>query len=324
MTKITVLFPQQAPSPDWPHLWVADEMGYYREENLEVEIQPTQGSVDSVRLLSVSRGDISLAGSDALLITAAQGAPVKAVYTHQHGTIFGIAVLESSPYRSVADLKGKTIGVSSFGSAAFPVAKALMTEAGMNPETDATFVEVGTGAPAATALRAGRIDAAAHWDTQFYTFEREGLKLRIFESPKFADYFGAVASVRDETIQQNPAVVEAFLRAFNKGVVFSLANPEAAVDLMGKKVPAVLQNRDLSIGIFKVRAEKTWGLPAAANGLWGWNSPARWEAYQNFLLETDQLKSPVDISKAWDDRFLRAASSFDQEAVRQQARNWKP
>lgn len=324
MTRITVLFPQSSAQPDWPHLWVAQHLGYFKEENLDVDIQFTSGSGDSARLTGVGRGDIGLGGSDAVLIAVAGGAPLTSVYTHQQGSIFGVGVLADGPIKEVKDLKGKTIGVASFGSGALAIAKAMMKEAGLDPEKDATFIEIGVGAGAASALSSGRVDATAHWDTMWYQFERQGLKLRVFESPKFDEFFGSTVNVREESLQKSPEVIEAFLRAFNKGIVFSLENPTAAIEAMGKLVPEVLKDKEQSIGIMQVRARKTWGLPPQAGGVLGWNSVERWKKYHDFLLETGQLKQPVDVAKVWDDRFLRAAMAFDQAAIKQQARNWKP
>jgi len=67
-------------------------------------------------------------------------------------------VLKESPIRKDVDLKGKAIGVGSLASSAVGYMKALVAEAGLDPNKDVTFLPVGMGAQAAMALKMGKVD----------------------------------------------------------------------------------------------------------------------------------------------------------------------
>src|SRR5205814_3991073 len=127
----------------------------------KLDIQPTGGSVDSVRLTAVGQGDLSVAGCDGMVIARTQGQNMRCGFVHAQKQIYGVGVLNDSPIRAVTDLKGKTLGVQGLGSGSVPYTKGLVKEAGLNPDADITFVEVGVGAAMVNALQTRRIDASA-------------------------------------------------------------------------------------------------------------------------------------------------------------------
>ena len=322
VTTLRMMYPIRVPSPDYAFIWAGDELGYFREEGLKLDIQPTAGSVDSVRLTAVGQGDLSVAGCDGVVIGRTQGQNMRCCFVHAQRQIYGVAVLDDSPIKAVADLKGKTLGVQGLGSGAVPYTKGLLKENGLNPDADVTFVEIGVGPAAISALKGGRVDASAAWDTEFFQYEQAGLSLRYFNSPALAHLPGSGVHIRDEDLDKRAQLIEGYLRAYTKGMVFSMENPAAAVELMGRQVPDVLKDKDKSVGTLKKRQE-IFKLPDEANGVWGWSKVSLWDEYVNFLFDNGLMKSKVDGSEVWTDRFLQAANRFDADQLRRQARDWR-
>ncbi|MCL4368846.1 MAG: ABC transporter substrate-binding protein [Actinobacteria bacterium] len=90
---------------------VADALGYFKEEGLAVTIEPTDSSTLIVSQLSSGKGDAGLIVAGPAISAFAQGQDFKAVWEMLTHPVFQVSVPESSPVKSLADLKGKKIGV---------------------------------------------------------------------------------------------------------------------------------------------------------------------------------------------------------------------
>ena len=107
---------------------------------------PLPGSTDCVKTVATKDVDYSLPSIEPLAIIRPQGVKALNFYTAYQGNIYGIRVLQESPVKSMADLKGKTVGVTSMASAGVIIARALAKTAGMNPDTDIKIVVAGEAA----------------------------------------------------------------------------------------------------------------------------------------------------------------------------------
>src|SRR5262249_58693567 len=110
-------------------------------------------------------GNIQFAtvGPETALIAREKGVKIKAFYAISRVTIFRVVVPAESALKSVADLRGKTIGVSALTSGAVPVARALLASGGVDPDKDVKWLAVGVGAPAAGAVTPKSVGAMALW-----------------------------------------------------------------------------------------------------------------------------------------------------------------
>jgi NitT/TauT family transport system substrate-binding protein len=92
------------------------KLGWIEKAGLKLTVLPTAGSADCMKLVATRDYLIALSGIEALATMHEQGVKMKIIYTAYRSYIFGIAVPVDSPARTVADLKGKKIGVNSMGS----------------------------------------------------------------------------------------------------------------------------------------------------------------------------------------------------------------
>jgi NitT/TauT family transport system substrate-binding protein len=132
----------------------------------------------------------------------------------------GVSPKTMPHYKTVADLKGKKIGISAPGSSTNMVANLILSRAGIQAG-DVSFIGVGTAASALTALRSGQIDAMSNVDPVMTMLEQKG-EIRIIADTRTLkgtiEVFGGVmpagclyASV--EFIQKNPNTVQALTNA---------------------------------------------------------------------------------------------------------------
>jgi NitT/TauT family transport system substrate-binding protein len=161
---------------------VAAKMGWNKQDGIEVELVPLAGSGDCTKTVVTKEVLFALPSVEPLAAARPQGVKAKIFYTAYQGNIYGIAVPVDSPVHKMTDLKGKTIGVISMGSAGVQIAKALAATSGMDPNSDINVVVAGEGAQTAAMVRGKQVDALSQFDTQYAMVENAGVKLRVLDT----------------------------------------------------------------------------------------------------------------------------------------------
>src|SRR5215471_6658489 len=167
---------------------IAAKLGWFEKDGIKVDLVPLPGSTDCMKLVATKELQASLPSVEPLAIIRPQGVKAKFFYTAYQSNIYGIAVPEASPVKSIADLKGKKIGVTSMASAGFIVARALAKAAGMNPDSDISIIVAGEAAQTAALLNSKQVDALSQFDTQYALTSNAGAKLRVLEHPEIRKF----------------------------------------------------------------------------------------------------------------------------------------
>src|SRR5438034_1050955 len=134
---------------------IAQLKGFYSEEGLELETLLIRGSVGMQALIGGSVDYASAAGS--IIAAGVRGAPVRLVLIVNSKPQFDL--VGQPEIKSVHQLKGKVVGISSRGGAVDLLTQLILTHHGVTPNKDATLIVIGTPEGLATALRTGRIAA---------------------------------------------------------------------------------------------------------------------------------------------------------------------
>lgn len=166
-TKITLAhaLPQLTPSFAIDSS-IPNHMGYWKAGGLDVDVITTPGASAAIQLVISGKADAAVASPVTAMLAIQKGVDLKIIYTTLRGDIFGVAIPEGQKINSLQDLKGKTIGVSSFASSGTNYTKSMLEKAGLKP-SEFSLVEVGVGARAAAALRSGQVQALGLWDEAY-------------------------------------------------------------------------------------------------------------------------------------------------------------
>ena len=113
--KLTVLLDWFV-NPDHAPLYVALERGYFRDAGLDVELIAPADPNDPPKLVAAGKGDIAVSYQPQLHLQTAEGLPLARIGTLVSTPLNSLVVLADSPYKSIADLKGKRIGYSVAGT----------------------------------------------------------------------------------------------------------------------------------------------------------------------------------------------------------------
>jgi NitT/TauT family transport system substrate-binding protein len=253
----------------------------------------------------------------------------KFFYTAYQANIYGIAVPADSPIKSVPDLKGKKIGVTSMASAGVIVARALVKQAGMNPDSDVSIVVAGEAAQTAALVNSKQVDALSQFDTQYALTSNAGAKLRLLDHPEIKKFPSNGFVALEDYLKNNHKQAVALARGYAKGTVFAIANPEAAIRILWEVYPQTKSTgkdeatalRDDLITL-EARA-RNWRYEQVDGKRWGDNVEANYQAYLDWLLEQGIIKTKTDAKDIVTNDLLGEAINFDEKALIAEAQAYK-
>src|SRR3954464_13105117 len=159
LKKFRVLLPFRDGITFFP-LSTAKELGYMKDEGIDLDLQVVNGSSAVVQQLSAGNAQMAVILAPNTLLGYAEGVKYKAFYDFLTRNTFDVKVLPSAPINKLVDLKGKNVGTIDLTRGALPLLRAQLQHAGMNPSRDVTFVALGpTLAVHALSLKEGKVQA---------------------------------------------------------------------------------------------------------------------------------------------------------------------
>jgi NitT/TauT family transport system substrate-binding protein len=307
------------------HSSLPTALGYWKDEGLDVNVFGVAGDTAGVQLVSGNKMDfISLVGA-ALLQARAKGIPLKAVYMHARMPIGRFVVPKSSGITTVAQLKGKTVGMPVIHPD--PYVEGIYKEAGLDPK-EIKVVATGTGAPALLALKRGDIAAWMSWDTAVAELENRGMEFTEFRPSYFDSLFGNAVVTREEMIRDNPKTVVGMCRGIAKAVHFGLHNPDAAVRTHWKIYP---QSKPQGTDEAKILADsrrvfmsRFQDYELHGTNKYGENLAEQWDDLGVLMKQQGLLPADFDVKQAYTNEFIDRINDWDRGRVEAQAKSWVP
>ncbi len=290
-------------------LTLAERLGYFKEEGLNVEINDFGGGAKSLQALIGGSVDAVTGAYEHTIRMQAKGQDIRAVIElgRYPGIVLAVRKDKAASFKSPADLKGMNIGVTAPGSSTHILVTYLMVKAGLQPD-DASFIGVGGGASAVAAMQKGEIDAISHLDPVISKLEATGavkiaVDTRTTEGTR--EVFGgtnpaAVLYLKKDFIDANPKTVQALVNAFYKTLKWlEKATPEQIADTVPEEY--WLGDKELYIKALKGTRETysvTGDIPE--EGM---------KSALDMLVKADPSfkASGIDLSKTFDARFLQKA-----------------
>jgi NitT/TauT family transport system substrate-binding protein len=232
-TKIVYLAGTAAPNlADSVWFAVGQRAGFFKAQGLTVTGLNNDGSSAAIKALAGGAGDVAVSELPNVIGAASTGVPIRVFSNFVHQSSNFLGVLPDSPVKTVADLKGKTIGVPSLGSGSQIAATQMLRDAGVDPKS-VKFIAVGAGATVPDAMNKHNVDAVCSLALHFQTLEaRTGLKVRFLDRPdSFKTLTGALFLRRAGDSRAKNEAIDKFAKAVWQSILFTLANPEKAVQM---------------------------------------------------------------------------------------------
>ena len=276
--------------------WVAQNLGYFEEEGLKIEMIETFGTTDC-KMVATGQADFAVPGPSLILQSIEQGLPIKVVSGYDNINIWGLCVLNKSPYQSFEDMKGAVskygrkltvaLGDASWESLVTPT----LVAAGVDPKEDLEFVVAGDNRYVQVAE--GKLDILFTWPGEAYQLIGQNYDFKYIDGNDVLKTNSNSIITSNKLIESEPKVVEGFVRALAKGVYFTKYNSEAAAAVSCNQWP----NIDIS---WKAAVYVQQG-----------------RSYQMFGPEggDDEKKILENLGKSWDDKWQLNVDSMLESGV---------
>jgi NitT/TauT family transport system substrate-binding protein len=308
-------------------MYLAETLGFFKEEG--IEIKTVQFDSTGVLMPQIASKAITIGYPipDPVIISHDKGKdplPIQYFYNVTRLYNWEMVVPADSPIKTLADLKGKTIGVIGLGVGNVPVTRSYLREAGLDSEKDVKIIGVGQGASAINAFKTGRIDALNQFDVVHAQMENDGIAIRRIPLPeKYRVLSGNSFATHIDTIRDNPDLIRRFGRAYTKGMVACDANPAGCVTMMWQKYPEtrptagdMAKNLEDSVRILKANLATKMPPGDHASRQYGAFGEQSWKTSLEILVQNGMVQDPkIDLSRLYTNAFVPDFGKFDVDAV---------
>ena len=211
-------------------LFVAVHRGFFKDEGLDIELPRL---IPAMAQNALFAGEVQYHGlADSGLRLAARGLPLKAIFYGADKPMYYLVAQKE--IRSVAELKGKRVGVSQFGGTSDLAARLALKHYGVEPEKDALLIQIGAEGTRMAALRAGSVSAIIVPVPAVAVLKREGYNEVSFVGD-VVEFASNGYSTTDQRIKEHPQEVKKVVRALYRGLRYAKENPEGTIGVIQKE-----------------------------------------------------------------------------------------
>jgi NitT/TauT family transport system substrate-binding protein len=234
--------------PSAPFL-LAQDKGYYKKEGLDVSVDESSGSLESIERVSSGTYDMGLADINSVIKfrDAKPGSPLKAVFMLYNRPPFAVIGRKSRGISNPKDLEGKTLGAPPTDLAF--VQWPIFVQANSIHAAKVTIENVSF--PVREPMfAAGQVDAITGLSfSSFIDLKEKGVPVDDLVVLLMADYgvilYGSAIIVNSKFADEHGDAVKGFLRAFTKALRETVARPATAIESVLKRNPPAKKNIEL-------------------------------------------------------------------------------
>src|SRR5437870_5013050 len=216
-TRILVSAPSK--SLTWFPAHLTREKGFYRAEGLDVDFVVMKPQVALQALIS---GDVDYTTALGSTVRAGvRGLPLRVVMTIADKPLFALMVRPE--INSVEELKGKLLGISSFGASSDTLGRAILRRYKLTPNQDVKILALGGGTNRLAAMKSGAIDAALIEAPYNVMLERYGFRKILFVGDLIPSPLAGFGTTL-EKIRKQPDEIQRLVRATLRGLQYAKNN----------------------------------------------------------------------------------------------------
>lgn len=232
------------PSVQFAPLYVGLEMGFFAEENIDLELDHSL-ETDTVALVGAGKLPFGICSGEQVLLAREQGLPLVYITNWYQNYPVGVLALAESGIESMEDLKGKSVGIPMLSGASYIGFEAMLRMSGMK-DSDVRLESVGYAQ--AELLVTGKIESAVVYTTN----EPEQLKalgydINLFTVAEMTTMVGNGLITNEQMIRENPDLVSRMVRAFVKSIRWTRENTDEAFEICKNYVDGLADAEDIEL-----------------------------------------------------------------------------
>lgn len=213
-------------------LYAAEDQGFFKEENLKVNLQMPSDSNDPLKMAAAGKVDLAISYQPQVVQARSEGIPVISVGALVRHPLNVIMTRKDSGIDTPQQLAGKNIGYPSIPLDE-SIVRTVVKQAG-GDDSGLSFTDIGFDI--VPALTAKKVDAVVggYINHEQLILEKNGVAVNAFKPFEFGvpDYYELVLTTSDDTLGKKQQAIEALLRAIAKGQDYVKNNKEKALDLL--------------------------------------------------------------------------------------------
>jgi len=225
-----VRFAYPAKSLNYLPITIGRDKGILQGEGIDLQMILV---ASTIQVAALTTGDIDFSGAQSQVMAgAARGLPVKVVGFLTIKPSFWL--MAKPDIRSMADLKGKIIGITAIGSSTDTLARFLLTKNGLTPDREVALIGTGTTSNILTAMKAGTVDAGVLSPPFNAMATQMGYRTLAY----FGDYVEQSLSgvgTSDKMIRERPELVRRMLIATIKSLRLIQQRPADSMQFISKE-----------------------------------------------------------------------------------------
>ena len=212
-------------------IFFTKEAKIFEKHGLDAEVVLMSGSGIASRALVAGSVAISPIATPTVMNAVLAGSDMVILGHTMPGVVQALMVRPD--IKKDEDLKGKSVGVTTFGSLTDFLVRHLAKKKGMNPDKDFALLQVGGDADRLLALKQGKIPAATLSHPAFVLAQRDGFTM-LWDFFKEVDYPWSEIASRRTTIRQDRDLIMRYMRAHIEGIARFKQEPELAKKVIKK------------------------------------------------------------------------------------------
>ncbi len=293
------------PNTNHAGVYVARELGYYKEQGLEVEIiQPGENTAE--KIVAMDQAEFGFSYQESVTIARSEKIPVKSIAAVIQHNSSGFASLKDDGITSPKDFAGK-----SYGSSGWPSELEILKEVMAVHDADHGSVEVVSGVYDFF----NTIGRDADFEWIFFGWDGVQAKLKGIDinfipakdiDPIF-DFYTPVLITNDQLANSEPDLMRKFLAATSKGYGHCIENPFRSAELMSKAVP------ELDPALVKTSLEYLSDKFQDDAPRWGQQKPEIWKNFADWMYRKNLIKQEVEALSCFTNEFLPDATDPESQ-----------
>jgi ABC-type nitrate/sulfonate/bicarbonate transport system substrate-binding protein len=282
---------------------IAEKEGYFKEEGIDLQLLSIRGEIAIRTALAGEVDFFTNAGS--ALAAAVRNVPVKILTVFQDKPSWDL--IAEPGIKSIAQLRGKTIGVMSPEGSLAVVAREILRKNGMDPAKDVNLVTMGGDEVRFPALQTKAIQATLFNSAMSIKAQKDGFT-KLATASDYANLIEGGLAAADVKIKQNPEKTFRFIRATLKGLDYFISKREPAIKYMTEALK--MKDYELANAIYEVQSKLLLRD--------GYTDDKALQSMIDAMKKTTKVERNIAVSDIFDLAFVKKASAELKTS------GWKP
>lgn len=274
--------------------YVAKEKGFYQEENIDINILSGGVGIDGVEKLLENEADFSIVAPEEIITAYSNGHQLSVISVIFQKNPFLLITLNDSNIKTIQDFNGKSIALSNISGKNQFLAMAANTDLDIDSMQE-VFFQMDFAE-----FYSGEVDIYPAFSVGSYLeVVREGVEVNEFWPDDYGvHWYSDCIIVNQSLIEQDPDLIERFLRATIKGMHYVVTNPDESLEIVMKY--AELQDE-------KIQKDMLYSsIPLIYDGddPIGWMSDQKWQGIINDLYQLNIIDKEIQSKEFLNYDFL--------------------